>query len=128
MADNIFALDEIADIAIEARLEFIHKTINQRLLSALYRYHFPINPIHPHLPRLLQEFPNNGAQLATTYLQYIFGGEITKGQYERHNHYFLTLPRNVIVDITADQFGGPEIFVGKIRPPWYECISPIGHC
>jgi len=45
-------------------------------------------------------------------------GEIVQGKYQNENHTFLMLEDNQIVDITADQYGGPKVYVGDLKLPW----------
>lgn len=33
-------------------------------------------------------------------------------------HAFLQVRRRIVVDVTADQFGGPGVHVGDLLPPW----------
>ncbi len=128
MAYNVFTIEEIAEMAVDTRLELINRSVDMRLLAILHKQHFPLHQIRDILPQILQDFPQNNSTIATSYLQFIMGGDVTRGQYEHHPHFYLTLPRNVIVDITADQFGGPEVFVGKIRSPWQDMIGRKGNC
>ena len=39
------------------------------------------------------------------------------GSYEGQKHTFLMLD-NLVLDITADQFGGPALYVGSLVSPW----------
>jgi hypothetical protein len=40
-----------------------------------------------------------------------------RGTYSGYSHTFLLLGGNV-VDITADQFDGPPVYVGPLTQPW----------
>lgn len=40
------------------------------------------------------------------------------GGYERAQHTYVLLGGLAIADITADQHGGPEVYVGPIEEPW----------
>lgn len=44
-------------------------------------------------------------------------GEIRNGSYAGHGHTFLVI-EGVVVDITADQFDGPDVYVGPLVAPW----------
>lgn len=56
---------------------------------------------------------------ATVYLNHLFSaGEIVNGKFKGNNHTFLLLDQNIVVDITADQYGGPRVYVGEMKLPW----------
>lgn len=64
-------------------------------------------------------FPKLNCGLTSLYIQKKLGeGEIVKGSYLGNPHTFLMLGGEQVIDITADQYGGPEVYVGKIRQPW----------
>ena len=64
-------------------------------------------------------FPKLNCGLATLYIQKELGeGKIVKGSYMGNPHTFLMLDNEQVIDITADQYGGPEIYIGKIKQPW----------
>ncbi|MEK6826458.1 MAG: hypothetical protein AABX90_02415 [Nanoarchaeota archaeon] len=57
--------------------------------------------------------------MATLYLRDVIeGGDIVRGSYKDKNHTFPLIDGNTVVDITADQYGGPKIYVGLLRKPW----------
>lgn len=72
----------------------------------------------------LEIFPALCCELATTVLRHRVGfGNIVQGRYDINSHAYLDLdhsdlPDHTIGDITADQFGGPSIYVGPLRDPW----------
>jgi len=64
-------------------------------------------------------FPKLNCGLASLYIQKELGeGKIVKGSYMGNPHTFLMLGSEQIIDITADQYGGPKIYIGKIKQPW----------
>jgi hypothetical protein len=78
-------------------------------------------------------FPDEACQVATDELKHRLGfGKIIDGSYlvsepggheEFSRHEFLDISdpdsaERTIVDITADQFGGPPVYVGEWRRPW----------
>jgi hypothetical protein len=64
-----------------------------------------------------EDFPYDCCDLATAYLQRKLGGKVIHGFYDDEVHTFLLLDGD-IVDITADQFDGPEIYHGPLVKPW----------
>lgn len=123
---------DLAHLAKEVREEFTSRTIAPATLFEIITLH------SPHILAGLQKqialkacgsiincFPAYSCDGAAAVLRERAGyGEIITGSYTRYEcHAFLgigatALGMDTIVDITADQFGGPEIFVGQIVPPW----------
>jgi hypothetical protein len=81
----------------------------------------------------IANFPDEACQVATDELKHRLGfGEIIDGSYRVaepgdhsafQRHEFLDVgetdvAKRTIVDITADQFGGPSVYVGEWRAPW----------
>jgi len=63
-------------------------------------------------------FPKLNCGIASLYIQYkLKHGTIVQGFYNNIPHTFFLLGDNII-DITADQFGGPKIYTGKLKEPW----------
>jgi hypothetical protein len=77
-----------------------------------------------HLEWFSKIFPKGNCEITTVYLQsQLKTGEIINGSYLLENgqledHSFLKVGEEII-DITADQFGGPTIYVGPLTFPWY---------
>lgn len=71
-------------------------------------------------------FPVGNCGIASVALQDKLDiGELIKGSYgtqdgRREGHSFLLIGglKGVVVDITSDQFGGPKIYVGRLKEPW----------
>jgi hypothetical protein len=110
-------LQSIYKVVWQARKNFEQRTIPVEKLGELY---FTYNPeVEP--PSFVEKarhlFPHLNCGLTSVYLRSILGGKITRGRYQNHDHTFL-LWRHLVVDITADQFGGPKVYVGKLMSPW----------
>jgi hypothetical protein len=110
-------MDNILDIVERTRTDFDQKNVNIRDLSRLYQAFNPVPNIDMFVLEALKMFPELNCGLATVYLQSKLGGEIIKGKYQERYHTFLMLG-DQIVDITADQYGGPRIYVGPLQAPW----------
>jgi hypothetical protein len=106
-----------------ARETFESGSISRELLARLYSEYNPGVEIDSFLDEAARLFPTLNCGLASVYLQYILGqGEIINGNHNGHNHTFLKI-KDLIVDITADQFDGPEVYVGPLRAPWSAVAS-----
>ena len=107
----------IQAVAERVRMEFNYKKISKGKLSALY---FTYNPeVQGDMFVLEAEkiFPKLNCGLTSVYLRNILGGKVIQGKYDKYRHTFLMVGKQVI-DITADQYGGPEVYVGKLKSPW----------
>jgi hypothetical protein len=63
-------------------------------------------------------FPALNCGLCSAYLRAVLGrGSIRRGRYDGEAHTVLAIG-STIIDITADQFGGPPVYVGPPRRPW----------
>ncbi|MBU6214561.1 hypothetical protein KGM48_01830 [Patescibacteria group bacterium] len=103
--------------AFEARRQFEAGSINQDLLIELYRNYTDVGDTARFVSKAKDIFPDGNCGLASLYLQKRLGGEVTQGKYGEYDHTFLVADKTVI-DITADQFGGPKVYVGPLQPPW----------
>ncbi len=115
----IQTVEGIKVIAFEAREAFEKQTIARPLLRSLYLEYDPnVRDIDGYLDFAEKIFPEGNCGLAAVYLKHLLGGgEILRGEYIIQPHEFLELG-GVAVDITVDQFGGPEVYVGPLVPPW----------
>ena len=105
-------------VAVAARREFEQGLILLSLLKKLYQKYNPeINDLDAFMTQAWHIFPKGNCGLTTVYLQHKLGGEIMQGRYGHHNHTFLLI-NDTLVDITADQFGGPDVYVGSVARPW----------
>ncbi len=105
--------------AVAIRRDFERRLIEPGLLEKIYTVYNPAltNP-ESFLATATQLFPALNCGLASVYLQTVLGkGEIIHGTYKSEGHTFLAI-KNLIIDITADQFGGPKVYVGTLRWPW----------
>jgi hypothetical protein len=109
--------------AHEARQAFESKSIARPLLRKLYLDHNPsVLDIDNYLDFTARIFPKGNCGLASIYLQHMFSsGTVVEGAYCQERsiepHQFLMI-EGLTVDITADQFGGPAVYVGPLQLPW----------
>lgn len=111
-------LKKIEAIAIKIRKEFRNFRIDEKELKRIYQDYNTLGNPDLFLSSSKQIFPNLNCGLTTVYLRNLLGGEIINGKYKDNNHTFLILRKKIIIDITADQYKGPEVYVGPIRKPW----------
>ena len=112
-------MNETKAIARAVRIRFENKQIDAVELLKLYQEYNSIPDPELFLDRANQLFPRLNCGLATIYLKQVLGyGEVVQGKYQENGHTFLLIPGDIVVDITADQFGGPAIYVGSLREPW----------
>jgi hypothetical protein len=106
-------------IAQLARRRFESQQVCPAILSVLYQAYNPLPDIGSFINRAKTLFPRLNCGLASIYLQKLLNrGDIIQGHYASHRHTFLMLNHSLIVDITADQFGGPKVYVGPVKAPW----------
>lgn len=101
----------------QTRKQFEMGLADQELLIELYREYVDVGDTVQFVNKAKDIFPNGNCGLASLYLKKKLGGEIVQGKYGKHNHTFL-LVKDIVIDITADQFGGPRVYVGPLQPPW----------
>ena len=103
---------------MKARTVFEHKSVNKKILQTLYEKYTTVPDCKQFIERASDLFPKLNCGLASVYLQYLLKkGRIIQGKYGENNHTFL-LVKNTIIDITADQYGGPKIYIGPLQVPW----------
>lgn len=119
-------MEYLSTVANRARTEFDEKKVERKKLIHLFEKQNPdfgtgadiIVDLH------LRTFPFLACELATIYMQYLLqDGEVTSGSYVTPDgivlpHTFLMFDDLTGVDITADQFRGPKVYVGPIVAPW----------
>lgn len=89
------------------------------LLKNLYKIYNHDVDIEEFIIEAEKIFPKLNCGLASVYLRYILGtGEVVRGKYNGNNHTFVKIGKSKILDITADQYGGPKIYMGNIKSPW----------
>lgn len=102
----------------EIRILFEKRAIDKSLLINLYKSYNPIEDIETFVSRAGQLFPNLNCGLTSIYLQHIFQeGRIINGRYGDNPHTFLMI-NDQVIDITADQYGGPRVYIGPLTLPW----------
>ncbi len=103
----------------QVRSAFEQKNIDQSLLCSLYLNYQLVKEIEGFIAHAMAIFPKGCCGLASLYIQHsLQRGTIVQGRYNNEPHTFLLLDNNMIIDITADQFGGPEVHIGPLRDPW----------
>lgn len=105
-------------IATAARADFESQHIDRVLLRELYVMYAQVADVSYFLDQAAQRFPEGNCGLASVYLQHVIGdGDVRYGRYSGLGHTILVVS-GVGVDITADQFGGPRVFVGGLAEPY----------
>jgi hypothetical protein len=114
----------IHNIAVAVRILFETNQVPKQLLKNLYNdYNSDIEDLDLFLERAKELFPSLNCGLTSVYLKDVLKeGKIVNGKYNENNHTFLlienTSNNTIIVDITADQYGGPKVYVGPLQSPW----------
>ena len=112
--------DELQHIIVsKVRKDFEQKRVPKSVLIELYSKYTPEVDATRFVEEAEKIFPKLSCGLTSVYLKHILGeGEVVQGTYEKHKHTFLKVSHGLIVDITADQYGGPRVYVGRIQEPW----------
>jgi hypothetical protein len=93
--------------------------LDRNQLGECYLQYTAIHNINQFIDQALAQFPKLNCGLASVYLQHKLNtGSIIQGRYDEEAHTFLQLPDQTIIDITADQYGGPSVYIGPLCPPW----------
>ncbi len=101
------------------RERFEARDLDRDLLARLYGDYADVGDVKQFVNQALEMFPRLSCGVASVYLRYELGkGAIVQGGYGLHDHTFLRLDDGTLIDITADQYGGPRTYVGKLLPPW----------
>ncbi len=112
------SLAEYRRVAVQTREALERRTCDPALLAHLYGRYNPVSDVQGFVARALDMFPRLCCGLASVYLRQRLGeGAVRCGSYGGALHTFVTT-RGLVLDITADQFGGPEIYVGPLALPW----------
>lgn len=111
---------EILEIATDVRRSFEEQSLDYELLAERFQLWFPkVEDPAYYAEQAKTDFPKGCCGLASAYLRSEIGeGAIIYGRYQDMGHLVLKMSRNKIVDITADQFGGPAVYVGQLQYPW----------
>ena len=100
------------------RNSFERQSIDLSLLKKLYKKYNNIDNIDKFINDGVNMFPKLNCGITSLYIKHILkGGRIINGEYKKENHTFL-MYKNNIIDITAEQYGGPKIHVGPLKYPW----------
>jgi hypothetical protein len=104
--------------AAAARSALESGSVSREVLSRLYTGYNPDVAIDSFLDKAAELFPSLNCGLASVYLQHVLDqGSVVRGRYGSQLHTFLVID-DTVVDITADQYGGPRVYVGPLRAPW----------
>ena len=110
---------EIQNTATKIRKDFKENRIQDKILMDLYHVYNPDVDSRVFVHEAKKIFPKLNCGLASVYLKKILGaGEVVQGKYLENNHTFLKISKNKILDITADQYGGPKVYYGELKFPW----------
>ncbi|MDO8590198.1 MAG: hypothetical protein Q7R69_02905 [bacterium] len=110
---------ELQSIVGDVRRAFETKSVDEALLAELYGAYADVGDTALFVKQILGSFPHLACGAATIYLRHRLGlGAIIQGRYGEENHTFFQMDDGTIVDITADQYGGPKTYIGKLQPPW----------
>lgn len=116
-----YRLEEVYDAASRTREQFETRSYNWSEIAELYlQYSGAVELDREHAEAI---YPRLNCGLATVALRAMLrAGDMVQGEYEGNNHTFLRIKTRdagqVIADTTADQFGGPDIYAGRMVPPW----------
>jgi len=103
----------------QIRKDFESQNLDYNKLKNLYLNYNAISDINEFIEKSKSLFPKLNCGLASLYIQdKLKKGKIVKGKYKDYSHTFLLLENNIIIDITADQYGGPKIYMNKLKSPW----------
>lgn len=103
---------------VGVRAAFEARSYDVGIAAAAYQAYTSVPDIELFLRRARVLFPALNCGLCSAYLRAVLRrGSMAHMRYNGHPHTVLAVDR-VIIDITADQFGGPPIYVGAVRPPW----------
>ena len=104
---------------VATRRDFEANNIDRTTLCKLYSSYASIEDIDLFLLRASQIFPSMNCGVASVLLHdRLKAGKVVYGKYKHHCHSFLLLEDETVIDITADQYGGPPIYVGALIAPW----------
>lgn len=108
----------LADRVLEIRQEFENRSISDSILADLYAKYSDIEDTGLFVRKAKEMFPRGNCGLASLYLKKILGmGKLIQGKYGSEPHTYLSIGEDII-DITADQYGGPKVYIGPLIAPW----------
>jgi hypothetical protein len=104
--------------AHDTRRAFESGRFDVAIARRAYADYAPNIDIDLFLARARSLFPALNCGLCSTYLRAVLRrGTVRCGRYNGERHTVLVVG-STIVDITADQFGGPAVYVGPLMWPW----------
>lgn len=106
-------------IASAVRRELESGAVDRSLLCRLYGAYASVPDLEAFVDAALRMFPRLCCGLASAVLRHRLGhGAVIRGAFAGEAHTVLLLDHDTIVDVTADQYGGPAVYLGPVRPPW----------
>ncbi|CAN5293824.1 hypothetical protein BH10PAT1_BH10PAT1_3490 [soil metagenome] len=115
---------EINEKVTSIRRQFEEHVIDNDVLMQLYHDYNPeVEDIKLFVESAKELFPSLNCGLASLYLrECLHTGRIINGKYNDENHTFLLIEdvseEPILVDITSDQYGGPDVYIGPVVAPW----------
>jgi hypothetical protein len=112
----------IERLAQETRALFENRIVSREIIGKLYEEYNPnLGDARKFLEAAEHLFPQLNCGLASIYLAHQISSEaeVVRGTFSQERHTFLKVGGRIL-DITADQYGGPSVYAGPIRPPWRE--------
>ena len=111
-------LAEIPAKAHQTRRAFESGCFDVSVARRAYTDYAPDIDVDLFLSHSRRLFPALNCGLCSTYLRAVLHcGTVRRGRYNADLHTVLIVGSTVI-DVTADQFGGPPVYIGPLRQPW----------
>ena len=115
-------IEKVRGAALQARSDFEKCIVSKDLMRELSISSDPAlqHVFDRYFDDTIQKFPRGNCRLAAIYLKHLAGfGHVAEGTYGGNYHRFWAGEEGeLIADITADQFGGPKVYVGRVVAPW----------
>lgn len=112
-------MEDIVHVCKYTRNELSTGIIRKYEIERLYAAYNFVPNLAEFVETAISIFPNLNCGISSVLLKHRLGhGDIWKGKFELENHTFLLLNDNTIIDLTADQYGGPPIYIGQVKRPW----------
>lgn len=119
----ITTCQDIREIADRTRAAFEARQIDPYLLRELYSTYAQVTDVEWFVEKAAILFPRLNCGLVSVYLRHLLRqGSVERGRYRGRGHTFLLLEDGTIVDITADQYGGPKVYCGPLVEPWERIV------
>ncbi|MCI5108440.1 MAG: hypothetical protein MRY49_01170 [Candidatus Pacebacteria bacterium] len=112
-------MSNLLRLAEKVREDFENSSIPREKLINLYSKYNQAVDAENFIETAIRIFPRLNCGLASIYLQSLIKeGKVTRGKYKGIDHTFIMFDDNRVLDITADQYGGPRVYLGKLKKPW----------